>query len=157
MLCPFLPRNPHLLARLTSSVTLRALGSLSPFGVSCLRPSNLLDVPPPRIAATDEWAQRACLRMAEVTVMHSVTTKATGSTATLIAPGLAEPSICAISWSILAARARLCWITTLFCNQINPTSQEVPVVRMYEVERLLSTRTPTVAVGLGKGSSAALA
>jgi hypothetical protein len=30
------------------------------------------------MAATDECAQRACLRIAEVTVMHSVTTNATG-------------------------------------------------------------------------------
>ena len=33
------------------------------------------------MAETDEWAQRACLRIAEVTVIHSVVTKATGSTA----------------------------------------------------------------------------
>lgn len=33
------------------------------------------------MAETEEWAQRACLRMEEVTVMHSVVTKATGSTA----------------------------------------------------------------------------
>lgn len=32
----------------------------------------------------EEWAQRACLRMALVTVMHSVTTKATGSIATVV-------------------------------------------------------------------------
>ena len=36
----------------------------------------------PRIADTDECAHRACLRMADVTVMHSVVIKATGSTAT---------------------------------------------------------------------------
>lgn len=39
-------------------------------------------MPPPSIADTDECCQRACFRMAEVTVMHSVTTRATGSTAT---------------------------------------------------------------------------
>jgi hypothetical protein len=33
------------------------------------------------MAETEECAQRACLRMAEVTVIHSVVTKATGSTA----------------------------------------------------------------------------
>lgn len=33
------------------------------------------------MAETDECAQRACLRMAEVTVIHSVVTRATGSTA----------------------------------------------------------------------------
>lgn len=37
---------------------------------------------PPRIEDTDECAQRACLRMAEVTVIHSVVIRATGSTAT---------------------------------------------------------------------------
>jgi hypothetical protein len=37
---------------------------------------------PPRIADTDECAHRACLRMADVTVIHSVVIKATGSTAT---------------------------------------------------------------------------
>ena len=34
------------------------------------------------MADTDECAHRACLRMADVTVMHSVTTSETGSTAT---------------------------------------------------------------------------
>ena len=37
---------------------------------------------PPKIADTEECALRACLRMAEVTVIHSVVIKATGSTAT---------------------------------------------------------------------------
>lgn len=36
----------------------------------------------PRMDDILECAQRACLRMAEVTVMHSVTTSDTGSTAT---------------------------------------------------------------------------
>ena len=39
-------------------------------------------MPPPSIADTEECCHRACFRMAEVTVMHSVTTRATGSTAT---------------------------------------------------------------------------
>lgn len=34
------------------------------------------------MADTEECAQRACFRMAEVTVIHSVTTSATGLTAT---------------------------------------------------------------------------
>jgi hypothetical protein len=38
----------------------------------------------PRIEEMELWAQRACLRIAEVTVMHSVTTSATGSIATVI-------------------------------------------------------------------------
>ena len=37
---------------------------------------------PPRIADTDECAHRACLRIADVTVIHSVVINATGSTAT---------------------------------------------------------------------------
>lgn len=37
---------------------------------------------PPRIAETEECAHLACFRMADVTVMHSVVIKATGSTAT---------------------------------------------------------------------------
>ena len=36
------------------------------------------------MAETDECAHLACLRMAEVTVMHSVMTRATGSIATVI-------------------------------------------------------------------------
>lgn len=36
------------------------------------------------MAETDECAQRACLRMADVTVIHSVTTRATGLTATVM-------------------------------------------------------------------------
>lgn len=37
---------------------------------------------PPNIEETDECAHRACLRIADVTVMHSVVMSATGSTAT---------------------------------------------------------------------------
>lgn len=48
------------------------------------------------MAATEEWAQRACLRMADVTVMHSVTTSATGLTAT----GMRRGSVSVMaSWS----------------------------------------------------------
>lgn len=36
----------------------------------------------PRMEEMLEWAQRACFRIAEVTVMHSVTTSDTGSMAT---------------------------------------------------------------------------
>jgi hypothetical protein len=39
------------------------------------------------MAATDECAHRACFRIADVTVMHSVTTRATGLTATVMARG----------------------------------------------------------------------
>lgn len=46
-----------------------------------------LTVAPPRIALTLEWAHRACFRMAPVTVMHSCTTRATGSRATATGGG----------------------------------------------------------------------
>jgi len=39
------------------------------------------------MAATDECAQRACFRIADVTVIHSVTTRATGLTATVMGRG----------------------------------------------------------------------
>ena len=39
------------------------------------------------MADTEECAQRACFRMAEVTVIHSVTTSATGLTATEMGRG----------------------------------------------------------------------
>jgi hypothetical protein len=39
------------------------------------------------MAATEDCAQRACLRMADVTVMHSVTTRSTGSTAMVARTG----------------------------------------------------------------------
>jgi hypothetical protein len=42
---------------------------------------------PPRIAETEECLQRPSFLIADVTVMHSVTTNATGSTATEIALG----------------------------------------------------------------------
>lgn len=38
---------------------------------------------PPKIDDTEEWAQRGCFRMAEVTDMHSEVTRDTGSTATV--------------------------------------------------------------------------
>jgi hypothetical protein len=94
MLFPFFPRRPHLLASPSSSPP-----SVYPKEDLLLRPFRLPEssrgvegrescVPgfkgdvTPRIADTDECAHRACLRMADVTVMHSVVIKATGSTAT---------------------------------------------------------------------------
>lgn len=56
---------------------------------------------PPKIAATDECAQRACLRIAEVTVMHSVTTSATGLTATVMGRGSRLAG--AFSWRVVAS------------------------------------------------------
>lgn len=57
------------------------------------------------MADTEECAQRACLRMADVTVMHSVTTRATGFTATVIARGARlKTSSCSVdaAWSSLS-------------------------------------------------------
>lgn len=56
------------------------------------------------MAATDEWAHRACLRMADVTVMHSVTTSATGLTATVMGLG---PRLATVSCSVDAALSSL--------------------------------------------------
>jgi hypothetical protein len=58
----------------------------------------------PRMAATDECAHRACLRIADVTVIHSVTTRDTGFTATVTARGL---KLTADSWSVDAALSSL--------------------------------------------------
>jgi len=43
-----------------------------------------VDAGPPRMAEMEDCAQRGCLRIAEVTVTHSVMTRATGSTATVM-------------------------------------------------------------------------
>lgn len=95
MLFPFFPLRPQRLARLSSSPT-------APVGILPACPnwvcavvkllsiclgSRLLSLPvaiegpPPRMAETDECAHRACFLIAEVTVIHSVVIKATGSTA----------------------------------------------------------------------------
>lgn len=116
MLFPFLPRRPHRLASVSSTPT-------APFAIrsGCLYPaaellslalgtlplSPLLGMagPPPRIAETDEWAHRACFLIAEVTVMHSVVIKATGSTAMDILVSQ-EAFVCIsglCSWSFMRA------------------------------------------------------
>jgi hypothetical protein len=58
----------------------------------------------PRIAATEECAHRACLRMADVTVIHSVTTRATGLTATVMGRG---SRLAIVSCSVEAALSSL--------------------------------------------------
>jgi len=45
----------------------------------------VVEAGPPKIAEMEDCAQRGCFRIADVTVTHSVTTNATGSTATVIA------------------------------------------------------------------------
>jgi hypothetical protein len=77
-LLPFLLLEPHLQPRLSSSC-----GT----GVGLRLPSSKAGAwlgTPPSMADMEECAHRACLRMAEVTVMHSVMTSATGSTAIVI-------------------------------------------------------------------------
>jgi len=94
MLFPFFPRSPHLFASPPSSPSASPVEVLFLFplvfpgssrGVEGLELCKLgvmgLELPP-KIADTEECAHRACLRMAEVTVIHSVVIKATGSTAT---------------------------------------------------------------------------
>jgi hypothetical protein len=84
MLLPFFPRRPHLLG--TASSCSPAL--TMPWPVRSRRwTAGVLFDELPRIAATDECAHRACFRIADVTVMHSVTTRATGLTATVMARG----------------------------------------------------------------------
>jgi len=67
----------------------------------------------PRIEEMELWAQRACLRMAEVTVMHSVTTSATGSIATVTGlerrgRGRSMSAIVAVEECRMAGRGRRC-------------------------------------------------
>jgi hypothetical protein len=55
---------------------------------------------PPKIADTEECAHLACFRMADVTVIHSVVIKATGSTATetgVVLELIVSPLSCAAS------------------------------------------------------------
>lgn len=83
-LFPFLPRSPHLLGTASSC----SPPLIIPWPVRSRRwTAGVLFDDPPRIAATEECAQRACFRMAEVTVIHSVTTSATGFTATVMGRG----------------------------------------------------------------------
>lgn len=85
MLLPFLPLKPHLLG--TASSCSPALTMPCPVRSRRCTAGVLLEELP-RIAATDECAQRACFRIADVTVIHSVTTRATGWTATVMGRGV---------------------------------------------------------------------
>jgi hypothetical protein len=92
ILLPFFPRRPHLFANPPSSPS----GSPEPFLSPLRLPSSSLGVEgrepcrlglvgtelPPNIVDTEECAHRGFFRMADVTVIHSVVIKATGSTAT---------------------------------------------------------------------------
>jgi hypothetical protein len=101
MLLPFFPRSPHLLG--TASSCSPALTMPCPVRSRRCTVGVLFDELP-RIAATEECAHRACLRMADVTVIHSVTTRATGFTATVIGRGL---KLATVSWSVDAAWSSL--------------------------------------------------
>lgn len=86
MLFPFFPRNPHRFATPMSCVpsTLTLVtepllpGRRSGLGGPSWTGFGL----PPKMEDTEEPAQRACLRIADVTDIHSDTTNETGSTAT---------------------------------------------------------------------------
>lgn len=94
MLFPFFPRKPHLLASPPSSPSVTTCLFLCPVRAPRSSPGvegrelcklGFVGVEfPPRIAETDECAQRGFFRIADVTVIHSVVIKATGSTATEI-------------------------------------------------------------------------
>lgn len=95
ILFPFFPLRPHLPASPISvprscSGPLRASPCVGEgaTGVSYPLLSNPIP-PPPRIADTEDCAHRAFLRIAEVTVIHSEMTRATGSIATEM--GLGPP------------------------------------------------------------------
>lgn len=105
MLLPFFPRNPHRFATpisdAPSTLKLVVLELLLPGrrrglgGPSCTGLGL-----PPSIEETEDCAHRACLRMTEVTDMHSLITSDTGFTAT--DTGLLRN--CALgAWSGLAA------------------------------------------------------
>jgi hypothetical protein len=90
-LWPFFPRRPHLdvNAPLSSMISilleLRFLSWFVVFVSDCEDDGRVVF---PRIEDIDECAQRACFRMADVTVIHSVTTRATGSIATATVFGI---------------------------------------------------------------------
>lgn len=97
MLLPFFPRSPHLLGTASSS----SPPLMMPCPVRSRRcTAGVLFEDPPKMADTDECAQRACLRIADVTVMHSVTTRATGLTATEMGRG---SRLNGASWTIVVA------------------------------------------------------
>jgi hypothetical protein len=97
MLLPFFPLSPHLLG--TASSCSPAL--MMPCPVRSRRcTAGVLFEELPRIAATDECAHRACLRIADVTVIHSVTTRATGLTATVMGRSI---KLAVVSCSVEAA------------------------------------------------------
>ena len=119
MLWPLRPRRPHreVRAESVSSETsmVEPLRSVRRASEGVRRGEGAEE---PRMEEMELWAQRACLRMAEVTVMHSVTTSATGSIATGTGPerrGRGRP---------------LSAMVVLWCNR---RSRRCNVYVMYEV------------------------
>lgn len=99
-LFPFFPRSPHLLGTASSC----SPPLMIPCPVRSRRwTAGVLFEDPPRIAETDECAQRACFRMADVTVIHSVTTRATGLTATVMGRGSRLAG--AFWWSVATSKS----------------------------------------------------
>ena len=93
MLLPLLLRRPHVPTKeLSSSPVVKlprgtwrvpcVVAGRCPFvsTEAALRPAEA-EGTPPKMAETDECAHRACFRIADVTVIHSVVTRATGSIA----------------------------------------------------------------------------
>lgn len=122
MLFPFFPRRPQRFATPMSSwaasplceavLELRLPGrSMGLGGPSCTGFGL-----PPRMEDTEECAQRACLRMTEVTLMHSEMTSETGSTATdtgrlrYDAPGAWALLLAAMLADAVAVAGPLCWL-----------------------------------------------
>lgn len=90
MLFPLFPLKPQRLARVSSFPLIAFRGRpcwgekarfLSLFLGDRPKSRPLGGAPPPRIAETDDWAHRVCFLIAEVTVIHSVVIRATGSMA----------------------------------------------------------------------------
>jgi hypothetical protein len=102
-LLPFFPLRPHLLGTASSCSPAPAPAMLCPLRSRRCTAGVLFDELP-NIAATDECAQRACFRMADVTVIHSVTTRATGLTATVMGRG---SRLAIVSWSVDAPLSSL--------------------------------------------------
>lgn len=76
------------------------------------------------MADTDECAQRACFRIADVTVMHSVTTSATGLTATVMGRAL---KLHLVAWRVDATISSLSLpdMAAVWSMQIRGCDQDV--------------------------------
>lgn len=85
MLFPFLPLKPQRTRSAVPSPVMLAAALLLlplPRDTEFVGPSCTGLGPPPSMAATEEWGDRACFWIAEVIAIHSAMTRETGSTAT---------------------------------------------------------------------------